>query len=532
MTDLPNKSSTYSPRIFVRLGLAGLMLLLTLAWGQFGVASEPAKKLTDLIDPVQVETLSLQEAVLRTLKNNLDITVSRQSLHVRLTDILFQQAQFDPTVELSGRYGKRVDPLNRPIFGFGGSILGEEPDNIDQTDTNFRLGLNQKLLTGGIYELSFDGNRNAVAGQTSFLFNPAITSNFLFNLDQPLLRNFGPEVNSTQIKIARNAATVEQFTFINQVLTVIADVEQTYWELVFAREGEKVAKATLKAAQVLLADNRARFQAGVMAEVEVLQAQAGVANRVEEVLIAQKAIGDQEDQLRQLFSPSEASLSDVVAIVPVDKPRKDADPLSLEKTIGVALRQRPEVLQAQKAIDTSDLNTKLAKNQMLPNLTFQGELGLRGLGGEANDALDRNFSTDFYNVGGGLVLTYPLGNRAAQSQYNRRILETNRAQVSLQRIRRQVVIEVKEAIRRVRTDFKRMTTTRAARQLAEKQLNAEEERLNLGLSTTRFVLEFQRDLAISRRNELRAMLDYNKSLAHLRRTNGTALDTYKIVLQS
>ncbi|GJL66879.1 MAG: RND transporter [Nitrospirales bacterium] len=506
----------------------GLLFSTILGFGHIALAQAP---LTTLIDSEPVEILTLNEAVLRALESNLDITIGRQARDVRLTDIMLQQAQFDPTVELSGRYDRNVIPLNRPIFGFGGVSVGSDPDTIDQNDMNVRLGLTQKLYSGGMFDLAFDSNRNSVAGQTGFLFNPSYTNTLSLNLSQPLLRDFGTDINKTQISIARNAATTEHHVFVDQVLTVIKDVEQTYWELVFTRENEKVAKATLKAAQELLAANRAKVQAGVMAEVEVLQAQAGVASRVEQVLVTQKAVRDQEDQLRRLFSPSEEELRQDIVVLATDTPIQKASTRTLRQDIETALNNRPEILQAQKNIETGTLNTTLAKNQLLPSLSLEGGVGLSGLGKGPRDTLDRTSSSDFYNIGGGLILSYPLGNRSAQSQYNRRVLEANQAKALLQRVRHQVIIDTKEAVRRVKTDFKRIRTTQTARQLAEKQLKAEQERFQLGLSTTRLVLEFQGDLAIARGNEQRAIVDYNQSLANLRRMTATALEEYQIVLQ-
>ena len=508
--------------------LFGLFIFLFLSWA---INAQAETSLTALIDPEPVETLTLSEAVIRALKQNLDITVSRQARDVRITDIMLQQAIFDPTVELSGRYDRNVRPLNRPIFGFGGVLIGSEPDNIDQNDLSMRLGLNQKIRTGGQLDFAFDSKRNSVAGSTSFLFNPSYTNSLSVNLTQPLLRNFGPAINETPIHIARHAATSEHYVFVQQVLLVINNVEQAYWELVFVREDEKVAKSALKAAQELLAANRAKVKAGVMANVEVLQAQAGVASRVEQILIAQKAVHDQEDQLRQLFSPSEEELSQNIAVVATDTPTQEANPHKLKHAITKALKQHPEILQAQKSLETGTLNTRLAKNQLLPSLALEGGLGLSGLGRGVRDSLDRTTSSDFYNMGAGLILSYPLGNRSAQSQYNRRVLEANQATATLHRIRQQVIIDTKEADRRVRTDFKRIRTTQTARALAERQLSSEQERLQLGLSTTRAVLEFQSDLAIARGKEQRAIVDYNQSLANLRRMTASTLDEYHIVLQ-
>jgi outer membrane protein TolC len=157
-------------------------------------------------------------------------------------------------------------------------------------------------------------------------------------------------------------------------------------------------------------------------------------------------------------------------------------------------------------------------------------MGLAGLGGNYTDSVNSNFSGDYYNYGGGLVLSYPLGNRSAWSTYNKRQLEAKNAEAVLMNVRQQIIVGVREAVRRVQTDFKRIETTRSARIMAEKQLQAEQERLKVGLSTTRFVLDFQRDLAIAQGNELRATVDYNKSLSNLARHKATTLDRYNLQL--
>jgi outer membrane protein TolC len=256
-----------------------------------------------------------------------------------------------------------------------------------------------------------------------------------------------------------------------------------------------------------------------------------VANQVEQILLAQKTVLDQEDQLRRLLSNSEYHLTQTTPLVPLDPPVQHLQETPLKDNLQMAFEHRPDILQAKKNIEASNVNARFAKNQLLPDLSFQGGLGLSGLGKNPGDNLDRLGSTDFYNMGAGLVLSYPLGNRSAQSQYQRRMFETQQSQVSLLRVRQQIILDVKEAIRQVQTSFKRTRTNQTARQLSERQLKAEEERLNLGLSTTRLVLEFQRDLRIARGRELRAILDYNQSLARLRLVTASTLDHYNIEVQ-
>ena len=504
-------------RIGATLALVVLMSV-SHAWGATEASSQPAP-----IPPEPKETLALADAVLRALERNLDITISRRTREIRLTDILFEQAKFDPTLNLSGRYDRKISPVNIPTLSFTANTR-------DQNNSLLSVGIEQKILTGADYDLNFNSRRTSVGGQTGFLFDPAYNSDFTLNLSQPLLRDFGTEVNRAQIRIAQNNARVEDHVFFDRVLQVISTVEQTYWELVFAHEGLKVAQTALRAAEELLASNRAKAKAGLMAIVDVLQAEAAVASRVEEVLVAEKGIRDQQDRLRQLLNPSEEELRQEVQVIPIDTPIQHLEPISLQEAIDIAIERRPEILQASKNIETSGLNVKFAKNQLLPSLALEGRVGLAGLGSDPGDMFDRNFSGDFYNWGGGLVLSYPLGNRSAWSQYRKRQIEARNAQDSLQSARQQVIIDLKEAVRRVRTDFKRIETTRSARILSEKQLEAEQERLNVGLSTTRFVLDFQRDLAIAQRNELRAVVDYNKSLSNLARQKGTTLEQYAIEL--
>lgn len=509
-----------------RSGLAlGLVLLTTSpCWSQGPAkAASPAERR---------EAVSLSDAAVRALQSNLDISISRQTKESRIFDITVEQAKFDPTLSVNGQYNRQVSPLNRPVFGGTGGALSDI-QTFDQRNSSVTVDATQNLITGGNVDLNYSPARTNVNQNvaTGFLFNPAWTGGLALTLTQPLLRNAGIDVTKTFIRVAQNNADVEQHVFRDRVLTVLATVEQTYWELVFANENLKVAQAALKAAEELLATNRAKTKAGVMSIVDVLQAEAAVASRVEQVLVAEKSIRDQEDQLRRLLNPGEEDLRQDVRLTPTDAPVVVLEPLSLQEAIDTAIEQRPEIVQAKKNLESGELNKQFARNQLLPTLSFQGTVGMAGLGRDYGDSVSRNLGGDFYNYGAGLVLSYPLGNRSAVSTYNKRELEFKNAEASLVSVRQQIIVGVREAVRRVQTDFKRIETTRSARIMAEKQLQAEQERLRVGLSTTRFVLDFQRDLATAQGNELRATVDYNKSLSNLARHKATTLDRYNLQLQ-
>ncbi|HEX6727574.1 MAG TPA: TolC family protein [Nitrospira sp.] len=488
----------------------------------------------DVTQPIPAErreTVSLADAAVRALQHNLDISISRQNKDSRLADIIIEQSKFDPNLSVNGQYNRTVNPLNRPVFGSTGFFL-DQIRIFDQRSSSVTVDASTNLITGGNFDVNYSPARSSVNQDlaTGFLFNPSWTGGLAFTFTQPLLRNAGVAINKTFIKVAQNNAEVEQHVFRDRVMTVVTTVEQTYWELVFANENLKVAQAALKAAEELLATNRAKSKAGIMSIVDVLQAEAAVASRVEQVLVAEKSIRDQEDQLRRLLNPGEEDLRQDVRLTPADAPVTFLEPLSLQEAIDIAIEQRPEITQAKKNIESGELNKQFARNQLLPTLSFQGTMGLAGLGGDYSESFTKNFSGDFYNYGAGLVLSYPLGNRAAVSTYNKRQLEAKNAEITLSNVRQQIIVGVREAVRRVQTDFKRIETTRSARIMAEKQLQAEQERLKVGLSTTRFVLDFQRDLATAQGNELRAVVDYNKSLSNLARHKATTLDRYQLEL--
>ena len=164
----------------------------------------------------------------------------------------------------------------------------------------------------------------------------------------------------------------------------------------------------------------------------MLQAEAAVASRVEQILVAEKSIRDQEDQLRRLLNPVEEELRQDLRLIPTDPPVTSLEAISLQEAIDIAMERRPEVLQASKNVESSDLNVKFAKNQLLPTLSVQGTMGLSGLGADYGDATRRNLGGDFYNYGAGLVLSYPIGNRSAYSLSLIHIY--NRSSVSMSKV--------------------------------------------------------------------------------------------------
>lgn len=469
--------------------------------------------------PSQVMILSVQESILLGLRNNLDIVIEGFNPKIRATDITAAKAVFDPVafLELTSDISREQ---NRSTLS---RVKTTEDRNLD-----LNTGLRQKLPTGAIYELRLDNNRNET-NSTTVGINPAYTSDATLTLTQPLLKNFGVDINRVQIKIAQNERAISLDRFRQKTMDVITQVQTAYWELVFALENLKVQERSLRLARELAELNRARVRAGVAAPVEITQAEAEVAAREGDVIVAEKGVRDAEDRLKVVLNlPKEGEWGG--AILPADPASFSPVTLDLSQAVTEALRKRPEYQAAKVDLGNRELNLRFARNQLLPDLSFQASVGLNGLGGNYEEDIDKLGSGNFYTANAGIVLTIPLGNRAARAEFLKAQLEEEQAKVSLRNLELQITAEVRETVRRVEADAKRVDATKAARVLAEEQLRIEQKRLEAGVSTTFEVLRFQRDLAAAQANEVKALTDYNKSLAALDRARGVVLEKHRIQL--
>jgi outer membrane protein TolC len=304
-------------------------------------------------------------------------------------------------------------------------------------------------------------------------------------------------------------------------------VQNAYVELVFAKENLAVQQRSLQLARDLMTLNQARVRAGVAAPVEVTQAEAQEAARVQDVILAEKAVRDAEDTLRVIMNlPASVGWGQEIQLT--YSLRFDPKPVNLEETIRTALDNRYEYKSAKIDIENRDLSVRLARNQLLPDLALAGSVYTNGFGKSYGNNMDAMTSGDFVSYSVGVVLTVPLGNRSAEASYTKARLTVEQAKTSLKQLELQIVQQVREGVRRLEADAKRVDANRASRTLAEEQLRVEQRRLEAGVTTTFNVLSFQRDLAQAQASEIRAIADYYKSLANLESVRGTVLEANQI----
>ena len=317
------------------------------------------------------------------------------------------------------------------------------------------------------------------------------------------------------------------------VSSTTRSVKNAYWDLVFALSSLDVQRLSLDLAQRSLKENRARVEIGTMAPIDIVQAEAEVAQREEAVIIAEAAIARAEDQLRALIFGEHASEQWNSRLVPTDAAIFTPVAVDLQGAVQAALDSRTDIVQAQKTIEANDISIRYLRNQIMPDLNAAIDYGATGLGGSQFlrgdgfpgpiiGSVGRPFTNVLKDVVGAkfpswtfsVQLNYPLGNSGADVNLARARLQNQQSIKQLSSSKIRVATEVRETARTVTTNAKRVDATRSSRALAEKRLEAEEKKFQAGMTTNFFVLQAQRDLNQARNNELQALIDYLKSVVN------------------
>lgn len=488
--------------------------------------------------------LSLKRAIILALKSNLQIAIQRFSPSIQATDVTVARAVFDPVAAAEIHFSDTVTPASARTTRTSG-LMRTEDENVD-----FEASITQKLALGTEVSATASNLRTANSFN-SFNLPPSVPPDSEYQTDvtlavrQPILKNFGTEVNRSGIVVAQKSLEQSEKQFENDVSRIVTELQRSYWDLVFAIEDLRVKKRSLQLAQDLLERNKIQVEVGTLAPIEIVQAEAAVAEREENVITAEDAVKDAEDKIKKFLNLFEDPAQRDATIVPIDRPSFDPQPVDMEQALVDALANRPDYARAKLEVEKAELNLRVARNQLLPNLDFVGEGGYSANQGNLGNSLDDIFDAENRHWALGAELTFPMGNREAKAEYTRRKLELWQARLHLKNLKQAILVQVpdvvreldpdrlgvREAVRQIETDVKRVRATRAARVLAEKKLDAEEKKLEVGISTNFQVLEFQEDLAVAESNEMKAIIDYNKSLINLDRAKGTVLATNNISLE-
>jgi outer membrane protein TolC len=491
-------------------------------------ATPPAERGSVIVAQAALRDLTLNEAVELALAQNLDIAVERLSPQAADFQLAGLRNLYRPLASSSLGQRSQVNPPTNQLNG------GQRVTN-DTTTYNF--GVAQELpWGGGNVALTFNNTRLSTSNLFAN-FNPTFTSTLTATFVQPLLRDFGIDSNRQQIAIVQINRDIAEETLRATVAQTVANVRNAYWELAYARAAVEVAQRSLDLAQKLVEDNQARVEVGTLAPIDVVQAEAEAANRRQTVAQAEATLATAQLTLKRLLVTGTSDPLWMQELRAVDLPQLAAPPLDVEAAVRAALERRTDLATARKNLESNDVTLRFWQNQSRPGLDLQLNYGAQGIGGTQfirqgtglgstiigeipggyTDALSILRSRDFPTWNAALTVSYPIGGNNADGQYARARVQRTQQSTRLRALELQVATEVTNAALQVQANLRRVDAARAARALAERQLEAEQSKFEVGLSTNFFVVQSQRDLADAQNVELRALTDLQRALVTFER---------------
>jgi len=487
-------------------------------------------------------SMSLEECIIKALKDNLGVAIQVLGPEISAEALNQAQEKYIPTLSLSASSRKTENAAFSYLDAPGDS-------SINRTQNFNFLNANQSLPTGGTLSLGMTGYRTT-QNTRGITINPRFGTTLSFQLTQPLLKNFGFKINRREILVANNNLGVSEENLKNALMSTVYNVESAYWSLVYSIENLDVRRQSLQLAKDLLEKNQRSVEVGTLAPMEVLSAQAEVATREADLIQAETQIKSNEDQLKLLLHITGEEDKAMTALVPKDKPTYVVKEVNLDEALAAAIQNRTELKIARIGLDTDRLNLNYAKNQTLPDLNLSASYSSPGIDGTRifysgdpllgvidhtvpggiGGALTQTFKLQYPNWNLGLTLTLPLANVFSRASLAQARLNMRQSMIDLENQKDEIYIEIKNAVRSVEANYKRIIAFTKARELAEQKLAAEEEKFRVGMSTNYIVLTYQRDLASARISELNSIVSYNVSLAALERSMGTNLQSKNINL--
>jgi outer membrane protein TolC len=566
--------------------------------------------------------LSIDDAVTLALENNLDIGIARYNLNIADTDVLRAKAgaailgvfagvvQNTPgggvgglgvqagsgaggTSAGAGGAGAGLGGLTGSTLGSGPQITSFDPilsgtlqwDHFNQLASSVFIGVpvlsqntqtynfayTQGFQSGTNLSVGFNNTRQSTNSPFTAL-SPLLNTGFQFRLTQHLLQGLGFAANNRFIRIAKNNREVTDVAFRLQVITTVDQIENMYWDLVFAYENVRVQQESLAFAQKTLSDTQKQVQIGSMAPIEVVRAQSTVAADQQSLIQAQNTLQLQQLLMKNALSRTlvDPRLADA-EVIPTSTIQlsEQEEVMPTQDLVNDALGHRPELAEARINLASQEISNKAVRSALLPSLdlfAYYGGSGLAGAQNQANlcanlsslqqafgcagppipvtspsyippaqpvsygTALNQTVDSSAPDKGVGVTLNIPIRNRAGQATQIRSEMEYRQAQMRLQQIENEIRIEVRNAQFTLTQNRAAVAAAQAAVALGRTSLDAEQKKLNLGASTSTLVLQNQSALATAESTLVSAMSAYERSRIELDRATGLLLDHNGIIM--
>jgi outer membrane protein len=469
----------------------------------------------------EVRNISLQDCLQGALAKNLDLRIARYSPPQAQLDLMASYAGYNPNFNLGGQHS-----YSRSGGGLDPTTHLPTPQSEIKADSFNSSVVNGLLPSGTTYALI--GGVSEAYGTIGGFPTDQSRGSAHIDLAQPLLKNFWIDGTRLNIQVAKNQSKYSELGLKQTIMSTATLVEKAYYDLIAARANVEVQEKAVELATALVVENRKRVEVGALAPLDAQDAEAQAASTQAALIQARQALATQLEVVKGLIGDDFAAWA-AVDLVPIEPLNTNRQIFALQQSWGLALTQRPDLLQSRLDLEKQGINLKYNYNQLFPELDLVGSYGHNASGGrEFSDAFGQLRAGSQPSYYYGAQLTFPLGNTAARAAYKKGKLTMETLVLELKKLEQNIMIEIHNDIGTVNADYDNLEANRKAREFAEASLQAEQKKLENGKSTTYTVLQKQRDLTTARANEIQALANYNKALSELSFDESTTLERLRI----
>jgi len=468
------------------------------------------------VPPRELE-LTLEQCRALTMENNLDLKVQLISPSIAAERVSEEEARFEAVFFSNMGYAKTDTPV-ATTWDIAGS-------KVDYSYTD--LGVRVPLRTGGT--ITFDLVDSRSKTDSIFpTFNPSYSSDLSVSISQPLLRNAGKRANTYAIRIAEYERQITDARTKLEVIRVIAAVDRVYWRLYAARRELEVRKKEYDLAKAQLEQARRFVLSGERSQIEIIRAEAGAAQRLEAIIVAENNLSDRERELKRILNKAGLKMQTPTVLIPGTAPDPIHYELAKQRLVASSIENRMEMLELELQIAEDVSTIGYMRNQALPLVTMDYTYNMNGLGATKDDSFDLLFDKRFEDHRLGLQLLVPLGNEAAKSRLRQAFYQRRQRLATRDSRSALIEIEVLNAIDQLEANWQRILASRQNAILAGRLFEAEKRQFELGLRTSTDVLDAQTKFADAQSAEILALAEYQIALVDLGYATGTLLGAAKV----
>ncbi len=501
----------------------------------------PPARLADFVADGKLE-LSLRSFLELVMANNTDITIQKVTIELQRNAITRVFAKFDPSLQATFTSTRANSPASDLLAGAA---------TVSQLTQPAVFNYQQTLQTGTQYTMGFSGVKSAT--NSSFAtFNPSLTARLSFGFTQPLLRGRGMEITRLPILVARSRLRSGEHNLRDQVLRLLVAAESAYWDVVGARENLKVQEQALALREASLKLAQRELELGALSPLDIYQPQADRAAAEIQVSQARYRLAQTEDALRkQIGADLDPQFRNLpVVLTETALPPEDAAPLDREALVSKALAMRPDLLATVENLQTDDFNLRGATDGLRPDLSLTGSYTSSGRGGNLlpvqgnggggsgqmipggfGDALSQLFGFNFPTYAFGLTLRLPIRDRAASANLADAVVQKRLDTLRQRSLEQAIRLDVLNAISQVESSREAVKLAVIARDLAQKNLEAEQKKYELGTTILFFVLDAQNRLTTAESRLQTESINYRRNQLGLLRSTGELLEQRGIQIQ-